>query len=369
MTTAVSQVVLAGDSPGATRHSTVNAAIDASSDPARVLIGESAAMRELRALLAQVAPTAASVLLLGESGTGKELAARCLHQLSPRAQQPFVPVNCGGLPSELVESELFGHERGAFTGALTARAGRVELAHGGTLFLDEVAEAPLPLQVKLLRVLETHRLERLGAVRSVAADFRLVAATHADLARRVADGSFREDFLYRLGVFPIRLPPLRARREDIPLLARCFAGRLEASLGRDIRLTPAALHELARREWPGNVRELSNVVERLAILHGDAPIGSREVRDLPDLGVARPASRPPTACAQPPGRATLDDRIAALEREAIRDALEASNGVVSQAARLLGIKRTTLAERMRRLGLRVLPGPGSSGLAQAGAQA
>ncbi len=241
--------------------------------------GDSAAMRELRALIERVAPTEATVLVLGESGTGKELVARHLHELSARAAGPFVPVNCGAIPPELLESELFGHEKGAFTGALTARVGRFEYAAGGTLFLDEIGDMPAPMQVKLLRVLQERCFERVGGNRSIRCDVRIVAATHRDLDAAIGAGTFREDLYYRLNVFPLRVPALRERIEDLPALIEQLGARRRAEGGRAPQLARATVATLARHDWRGNVRELQNLLERLAILH---PQGCIEPSQLPD---------------------------------------------------------------------------------------
>ncbi|MEE4277802.1 MAG: sigma 54-interacting transcriptional regulator [Halieaceae bacterium] len=243
------------------------------------LVGSSTAMEGVRRLIAQVAPAEASVLILGESGTGKEVVARGIHRLSARSRGPFVPVNCGAIPGELLESELFGHEKGAFTGAISARQGRFELAAGGTLFLDEIGDMPLPMQVKLLRVLQERSFERVGSNRTLDCDVRVIAATHQDLERRVDAGEFRMDLFFRLNVFPIEMPPLRGHAEDVPALVRRFAAMLEREERGSVRLADDAMASLMRYAWPGNVRELSNLVERLAILHPD-----EEVRfgDLPE---------------------------------------------------------------------------------------
>lgn len=239
---------------------------------ARQLVGSSAGIDAIRRLVAQVAPSDASVLILGESGTGKEVVARGIHDLSARAQGPFVPVNCGAIPGELLESELFGHEKGAFTGAINARKGRFELAAQGTLFLDEIGDMPLQMQVKLLRVLQERCFERVGSNRSLDCDVRVIAATHQNLEQQVEAGDFRMDLFYRLNVFPIEVPPLRERVEDIPALIRRFTDIMERD-GRSVaRVEADALAALMRYRWPGNVRELSNLVERLAILYPGAAV-------------------------------------------------------------------------------------------------
>ncbi|MEC7472207.1 MAG: sigma-54 dependent transcriptional regulator, partial [Pseudomonadota bacterium] len=244
----------------------------------RSLVGTSRAVQHVRQMMQQVADTEASVLILGESGTGKEVVARNLHYHSKRRQGPFVPVNCGAIPAELLESELFGHEKGAFTGAITARSGRFELAEGGTLFLDEIGDMPLPMQVKLLRVLQERTFERVGSNRTQSADVRIIAATHKNLEKMIEEGTFREDLYYRLNVFPIEMAPLRERVEDIPLLMNELISRMEHEKRGSIRFNSAAIMSLCRHDWPGNVRELANLVERMAIMH---PYGVIGVMELP----------------------------------------------------------------------------------------
>lgn len=244
----------------------------------RSLVGTSRAIQHVRQMMQQVADTDASVLILGESGTGKEVVARNLHYHSKRRDAPFVPVNCGAIPAELLESELFGHEKGAFTGAITSRAGRFELANGGTLFLDEIGDMPLPMQVKLLRVLQERTFERVGSNKTQCADVRIIAATHKNLESMIEVGAFREDLYYRLNVFPIEMAPLRERVEDIPLLMNELISRMEHEKRGSIRFNSAAIMSLCRHAWPGNVRELANLVERMAIMH---PYGVIGVVELP----------------------------------------------------------------------------------------
>ncbi|MBU2321955.1 MAG: sigma-54 dependent transcriptional regulator, partial [Gammaproteobacteria bacterium] len=244
----------------------------------RSLVGTSRAIQHVRQMMQQVADTEASVLILGESGTGKEVVARNLHYHSKRREAPFVPVNCGAIPAELLESELFGHEKGAFTGAITSRAGRFELANGGTLFLDEIGDMPLPMQVKLLRVLQERTFERVGSNKTIETNVRIIAATHKNLEQMIEDGTFREDLYYRLNVFPIDMPSLRERVEDLPLLLNELISRLENEKRGSIRFNSAAIMSLCRHDWHGNVRELANLVERLAILH---PYGVIGVNELP----------------------------------------------------------------------------------------
>ena len=244
----------------------------------RLLVGKGRGIQEVRRLIGQVAETDANVLILGESGTGKEVVARAIHELSARSAGPFVPINCGAIPAELLESELFGHEKGAFTGAIAARRGRFELAQGGTLFLDEIGDMPLPMQVKLLRVLQERQFDRVGGGKAVQADVRVIAATHRDLEAMIRTQAFREDLYYRLNVFPIETPPLRDRADDIPLLLQELLNRHAEQHHGFIRLTQRALESLMQYPWPGNVRELSNLLERLLILY---PHQIVDVADLP----------------------------------------------------------------------------------------
>jgi two-component system nitrogen regulation response regulator NtrX len=309
------------------------------------LIGVSKAMDELRALIARVAPTEARVLITGESGTGKELVASAIHRHSTRAAKPFVCVNSAAIPKDLVESEMFGHERGAFTGASERRVGRFELADGGTLFLDEVGDLGLEAQAKLLRVLETGVVERLGGEKPVSVDVRVIAATNKDLARLAREGRFREDLLFRLDVLPIAIPPLRERPEDVPPLVEHFAARQAARLGRPVRFDAAAVQLLAAYAWPGNVRELANIVERLAILAAGETVTADDVaRVLPQDGGSAAAAERWTDVA-------LSAALDSFERTLIARALSAARGNVAEAARRLATDRANLYRRMRRLGL------------------
>ncbi len=262
----------------------------------RELVGASGGVRAVRRMMSQVADTDATVLVLGESGTGKEVVARSLHAHSRRRNGPFVPLNCGAIPGELLESELFGHEKGAFTGAVSSRAGRFEMAQGGTLFLDEIGDMPLAMQVKLLRVLQERTFERVGGSQTLEADVRIVCATHKNLEEMIAKGSFREDLYYRINVFPIEMPPLRERTEDLPLLVNELTARLEREQRDSVRFSAAALASLQRHPWAGNVRELANLVERMAIMHPGAVVGARdlppkfrhlEVHEEDEVGAAR----------------------------------------------------------------------------------
>jgi formate hydrogenlyase transcriptional activator len=306
------------------------------------IVGESAALRRVLKQVEAVAPTDSTVLILGETGTGKELVARALHDLSPRQGRTFVKLNCAAIPTGLLESELFGHEKGAFTGAIAQKVGRFELAHQGTLFLDEVGDVPAELQPKLLRVLQEQEFERLGSTRTIKVDVRLVAATNCDLARMVADGRFRSDLYYRLNVFPVVLPPLRERREDIPLLVRHFTQGFARRMGRRIETIPAAVMDaLVRYSWPGNVREMQNVIERAVIL---SPGPSLQVPPGDLQPAATQAEAPPSAAV------TLAD----AEREHILSALRETGGVLGGpegAAARLGMKRSTLYKKMKKLGI------------------
>jgi sigma-54 dependent transcriptional regulator, flagellar regulatory protein len=374
--------------------------------------GTSRAMRAVHRLIEQVAPHDTNVLILGESGTGKEMVARHIHELSGRAGHPFVPVNCGAIPADLLESELFGHEKGAFTGALSTRLGRFEFAEGGTLFLDEIGDMSLQMQVKLLRVLQERTFERVGSNRTIRCNVRIIAATHRDLDSAISAGRFREDLFYRLNVFPVQMPPLRERLEDLPVLIEHLVQRQEQMAGRHVRLDKQAMNCLARNPWPGNVRELSNLLERLAVLfplqtisaddlperyrnHGAAawigsgvsvaaspaaslapspaataavsaaqacaaPVASiRDSIDFLDSGTAREADvveAEDAAAAEddtadgtlPNGGIDLKNHLSAIEIGLIRKALRDADGTVAGAARLLNIRRTTLVEKLRK---------------------
>lgn len=315
-------------------------------------------------MVRRVASSEVSVLVVGPSGSGKELVARGIHAASPRAGRPFVAVNCAAIPAELLESELFGVERGAFTGAGEARPGRIEQASGGTLFLDEVGDMPLAMQAKLLRVLEERSVTRLGGGRECPVDLRLVTATHRDLGRAIARGEFREDLFFRIAVFPLRVPSLAERSEDIPDLVQHFAAQLAGPEGQPLRFGAAALALLSRLAWRGNVRELRNLVERASVVAGpggevDAVLLRELVEPLhppagmPGSGAGEAGPLAP-GVALPPfdGRhCDLDAVLGGLERRYIEAALERANGIVAEAARLLGLKRTTLIDRMRKHGL------------------
>jgi len=312
------------------------------------LVGDSPAMRTVRELIARVAPTEARVLITGESGTGKELVAAAIHAGSSRREKPFVRVNCAAIPRDLVESEMFGHERGAFTGATERRLGRFELAHTGTLLLDEVGDLGPEAQAKLLRAIDAREIERVGGGRPIKIDVRILAATNHDLERAVREGQFREDLFFRLNVIPFPVPPLRERPDDVPALARHFAALLRRRSAQPAPgWTDEGVSALARYRWPGNVRELANIVERLGILHAGQPIGDAEVQGV--LPLASVSAPPLPDLVQP--ELTLSDALDEYERLLITRALSAANGVVANAARRLRTDRPNLYRRMRRLGL------------------
>jgi sigma-54 specific flagellar transcriptional regulator A len=359
--------------------------------------GQSPAVQEVVRLIRQVAAHDSSVLILGESGTGKELAARAIHDASPRRQRPFVAINCGAIPSELLESELFGHEKGSFTGAIAARKGRFEIAEGGTLFLDEIGDMSLPMQVKLLRVLQERVFERVGNHTPIRCNVRIIAATHRNLEESIARGNFREDLFYRLNVFPIEMPSLRERIEDLPLLIRDFSGRNVAQGRSAIEMTQRTLTALGRHPWPGNVRELGNLIERLSILcpnrkidiidlpakyrpqalvedllrsdepaqldvvpfapsveacdesacdEGDSDLDDREALELLIQGAD--SANPQLLAHLPPEGLDLRDHLFTIERNLIQQALNRAGGTVAHAARLLKLRRTTLVEKLRK---------------------
>jgi DNA-binding NtrC family response regulator len=313
-----------------------------------ILIGSSEGMRQTRETIDQIAPTDARVLVTGESGTGKELVATTLHNASSRATGPFVRVNCAAIPSDLVESEMFGHERGAFTGAIEKRRGRFELAHEGTLLLDEIADLGLGAQAKLLRVLESGRIERIGGERPIDVDVRIISATNRDLGAEMKAGRFREDLFYRLNVLRIHLPPLRERSEDIPELIRHVFARLRVREGLvPPVITGAALERFMQYAWPGNVRELANVCERLAILHAG---GTVSPEDLAGLLTESKSIRTRTVV-DGDGDLPLHERLDAYERDVILRSLDEAGGSVSEAARHLNTDRPNLYRRMKRLGI------------------
>jgi len=331
----------------------------------RSMVGHSRSIIMVRKLIAQVADTDANVLILGQSGTGKEVVARNLHYYSSRRDCPFVPVNCGAIPSELLESELFGHEKGSFTGAISARQGRFELAEGGTLFLDEIGDMPLNMQIKILRVLQERVFERVGSNKSIKANVRIIAATHRDLETEITAGRFREDLFYRLNVFPIEMPTLKDRSDDIPLLIKELVTRMEHDQRGSVRLTPTAMAALAHYPWPGNVRELSNLMERLIIMF---PYGVVDVRDLPEKFrgqivdfeenqelandfILKSGDKISSAMRLPRNGLDLKEHLSQLEFSLIKQALDEADGVVAHAAKHLSMRRTTLVEKMRKYGL------------------
>ncbi len=352
----------------------------------RSLVGQSRGIQEVRHLIEQVAKTDANVLILGESGTGKEVVARNIHYHSSYSDGPFVPINCGAIPPELLESELFGHEKGAFTGALTSRKGRFELADGGTLFLDEIGDMPMPMQVKLLRVLQERCFERVGGNNTIKVNVRIVAATHRDLESMIAEDTFREDLFYRLNVFPIEMPALKDRKQDITLLLQELMTRLEAEGGQPICFTSRAINSLMEHDWPGNVRELANLIERMVILYPNSLI---DVNHLPtkyrysDIPEFQPEGNPFISIEEqernafqdifsqdfslkeltdlesnanapqqlPPEGVNLKELLADMEINLINQALDAQGGVVARAADMLGMRRTTLVEKMRKYNL------------------
>jgi nitrogen regulation protein NR(I) len=325
------------------------------------LVGQSPSMRAVYEVIAKVADSPSTVLITGESGTGKELVAQALHRGSARRDQPLIKVNCAAIPKDLVESELFGYEKGAFTGAVGSKPGRFELADGGTLFLDEIGEIPVEMQVKLMRALQESEFERVGGIRTLHVDVRLIAATNRDLKALIADGRFREDLYYRLAVVPIALPPLRERREDIPALVQHFIEKYDRRLGKKVeRLDADALDLLMRYAWPGNIRELENLMER-SVLFADGPVIGADA--LPDSLRERPAGTaapiaavgPLGAIASPSGTSMKEivrQAQAELERELIARALEETGGNVTRAAKRLQISRKSLQVKMKELGLR-----------------
>ena len=328
----------------------------------RSLVGTSRGIAQVRRLIEQVADSDATVLILGESGTGKEVVARNIHYHSSRRDKPFVPVNCGAIPSELLESELFGHEKGAFTGAISARQGRFELAEGGTLFLDEIGDMDMQMQVKLLRVLQERTFERVGSNKTIRADVRIIAATHRNLEQMIEDDRFREDLYYRLNVFPIEMPPLRERAEDIPLLIKEIITRLQHEKRGSVTLTQSAVMALCQYHWPGNVRELANLVERLVIMH---PYGVVDMRDLPEKYQVDPGEIQEKVIPDqtlltldqfevprlPRDGIDLKEHLTTLECKLIRQALADAEGVVAHAATRLRLRRTTLVEKLRKYGI------------------
>jgi DNA-binding NtrC family response regulator len=322
----------------------------AKQDWERLLVGESHPMRQVGHIIRMVGARRATVLITGETGTGKEVAARALHLAGPRRRGPLVAVNCNALPESLLEAELFGHVRGAFTGAYQSRTGRFEQAHGGTLFLDEIGEMPRDLQAKLLRVLQEREFQRLGSSETVRVDVRVVAATNGDLGERMYEGRFREDLFYRLNVVPIHMPPLRARREDIPALAAHFARKICAAERIPLkRLTGEALDYLCAYAWPGNVRQLENAVEMAIALSGERlPLGPADF-PLPDMRGRAPAPGGLPVVAVPDGGLDYERTLALIERSILEQALQKTGGNKKAAAQMLRLKRTTLSAKVRSL--------------------
>jgi sigma-54 dependent transcriptional regulator, flagellar regulatory protein len=336
----------------------------------RTLVGDSPAICVVRDMVGRVARADATVLVLGESGTGKEVVARSIHVCSARRNRAFVPLNCGAIPADLLESEMFGHEKGAFTGALSRRLGRFELAHGGTLFLDEIGDMPMAMQVKLLRVLQERVFQRVGGNENIAVDVRVVAATHQNLEERIRERSFREDLYYRLNVIPIEIPPLRDRPSDIPLLVAEMAHRAERGERGSVRLTPDTIDALTQYAWPGNVRELANLFERLLVLYPNGVVaaaglparyqldpGAQTLAPAPvpqALGVPAPVTDGqglpsfPGVSVDSDGVIDMRKAVANLEIALIRWAIAGTGGVVTTAAKRLEINRTTLVEKMNK---------------------
>ena len=329
------------------------------------LIGNSRRMQDLQSFLEKISDTDSTVLLTGESGTGKELVAKTIHFNSSRVSEPFVPLNCGAIPRDLIESELFGHEKGAFTGAINSRVGRFELANGGTIFLDEIGDLPFPLQVKLLRVIQEREFERVGGTRTIKVDVRILAATNRDLEKAVAEHAFREDLFYRLNVIPVHIPPLRERDDDVLLLLGHFIGEFCRKKRKPpVKVSREASDFLRNYHWPGNVREVENAVERMIILNESGEIG---VEDLPQHIVAsrdngaklhRIPAVPPSPDVPPPvpwteSGVNLNGILEEMEKKLILQALRQSGGVKNKAATLLGLNRTTFIEKVKKMGVSV----------------
>lgn len=328
--------------------------------PLHGIVGESAAIKKIFAMIEKVAGSDSTVLIYGESGTGKELVARAIHNNSKRVDNPLIPINCGAIPEGLMESELFGHEKGAFTGAMKTRIGKFETAHNSTIFLDEVADMSPALQVKILRVLQEHEFERIGGTKSIKIDVRVIAATNKNLEKSIEDNRFREDLYYRLNVIPINIPPLRDRKEDIPLLVDYFVKYFNKTKGKNIKgISEKAINIMLGYSWPGNVRELENIIERTVILKGE---GTIEDEDMPEkmLGSHSVNNRFPllepndTICSEvylPDNGICLKTALDELEKDLILRALKKSNWVKNKAAKLLRLNRTTLIEKIKKIGI------------------
>ena len=332
------------------------------------IVGESEAIGRVFRIIEKIAETDSTVLILGESGTGKELVARAIHYNSHRKDKPLIPVNCGAIPSELLESELFGHEKGAFTSAIRTRVGRFELASGGTIFLDEIGDMSPSLQVKILRVLQEHAFERIGGTRTIKVDIRVIAATNKDLERAVREGRFREDLYYRLNVIPIRVPPLRERKEDLPMLVDYFLQEFSRQRGRQIKsLGPEVMDRFLAYEWPGNVRELENVIERIFILSEGEEIClddlPRRLQDaVPQTGAATASAAPaasgprqPLVVRLPENGLSFNTAVSDFEKMLIVEALNRTGWIKNKAAQLLGLNRTTLVEKIKKKKIRRPP--------------
>jgi len=334
-----------------------NKALREERGPLYKMVGQSKVIRDLREEVKRIAPTGAKVLILGENGVGKELVARAIHDLSPRQAGPFVRLNCAAIPKELVESELFGHERGAFTGAEARKQGKVEVAQGGTLFLDEIGDMTLDAQVKLLRALDSNEFERVGGTRTLTFDARIIAATNKDLTKEIAEHRFRQDLFYRLNVVPIDVPPLRERKEDIPLIAEHYLGYFRGEYGRPhLSLASDAMTLLMGHRWPGNVRELRNVVERLVILVQGDQIAAEDVAMVLEsspggMEAARGVEAPAADGKLLETEGQLKELLDQAEKQILEAELARSAGNVSQAARNLGIDRANFHRKMRRLGI------------------
>ena len=313
------------------------------------LIGDSDLMQQVFQFIEKIAATNSTVLICGESGTGKELVAKAIHYNSDRKNEPMIPVNCGAIPEDLLESELFGYEKGAFTGALKTRIGRFELADRGTIFLDEIGDMSPALQVKILRVLQEHEFERVGGVKSIKVDIRIIAATHRDLEQAVKQGLFREDLYYRLNVIPITIPPLRERRSDIPLLTHHFMKKFNRGKKQNVKgVSPESMNHLLRYQWPGNVRELENIIERLVILKGEGII---EKEDLPEKLLGTEWTEGTPSLEIPESGISFNTAVSEFERKLILRALNKTNWIKNRAAKLLQLKRTTLIEKMKKIQL------------------
>lgn len=324
--------------------------------------GNSSKIQQLKKVIQQVSPTDVNVLITGESGTGKEIAGRLIHSLSSRKNKPFVPVNCGAIPTDLLESELFGHEKGAFTGAITSRMGRFELAQGGTIFLDEIGDMPLSMQVKILRVIQEKVFERVGSNKSIKVDVRIIAATHRDLEEEIKKGGFREDLFYRLNVFPIEMPSLRDRLEDIPAIVQDLIAKCKQETNAEIKISHKAMASLLQCKWHGNIRELSNLIERLTVLYPNETVDFEQLPEkyqvhenadmsqvtLKNMAMSEKVIVNNFSMSQD---VNLKEMLYQIEHSFIKEALERTNGIVSHAAEKLGMRRTTLIEKMKKFSI------------------